>query len=122
MRYIVEELRPVWVREFYEVDAENKEGAETAYLDGDYNYLGHTLSDNVEYVDSETQGYTEMPEGLPCELRHVADWCAAAPELLEALQEMVVLYGDSAQYDDSEEQYEVKAIKAARAAIAKATD
>jgi len=119
MRYIVEELRPVWVREFYEVDAENKEGAETAYLDGDYNYLGHTLSDNVEYVDSETQGYTEMPEGLPCELRHVADWCAAAPELLEACKAVLQTLDKNNVPTPA---YLRRDEEILRAAIAKATD
>jgi hypothetical protein len=47
---------------------------------------------------------------------------AAAPDLLAALKEMYALYADHAQYDDSEEQHEVKAIGQAREAIAKATE
>jgi len=43
----------------------------------------------------------------------------AAPELLAALVEMVVLYADHEQYDD--EGYETAGINAARAAISKAT-
>jgi len=43
---------------------------------------------------------------------------AAAPELLAALVEMVVLYADHEQYDD--EGYETAGINAARAAIARA--
>jgi hypothetical protein len=47
---------------------------------------------------------------------------AASPDLLAALKEMYALYADHAQYDDSEEQHEVKAIGQAREAIAKATE
>ena len=45
---------------------------------------------------------------------------AAAPDLLAALVEMIVLYADHAQYDD-EEGHETAGINAARAAIARAT-
>ena len=44
---------------------------------------------------------------------------AAAPDLLAALVEMVVLYADHAQYDD--EGHETAGINAALAAIARAT-
>ena len=50
----------------------------------------------------------------------IADARKVAHDLLSALREMVELYGDNAQYDDSDEQCEVKAIADARTAIAKA--
>ena len=60
-------------------------------------------------------------EELPSEQIYAnARLIAAAPDLLAALVEMIVLYADHAQYDD-EEGHETAGINAARTAIAKAT-
>ncbi|MCX7424718.1 MAG: hypothetical protein NTW96_03680 [Planctomycetia bacterium] len=51
-RYIIEEDRAVWVREVYEVEANSPEEAEEARGNGDYEFLGFSLRDNVEFLDS----------------------------------------------------------------------
>ena len=60
------------------------------------------------------------PAANRAEGARIAALMAAAPDLLAALVEMIVLYADHAQYDD-EEGHETAGINAARAAIARAT-
>ena len=59
-RFYVTELRPIWVKEFYAVDAISEEAASDAYLDGDYEYLGHELGDAVSFLDSETEEVQQL--------------------------------------------------------------
>jgi hypothetical protein len=51
-KYQVSEVRAIYVQEFYEVEAASVEEATDVYLEGDYEYLGHELLDNVGFLDS----------------------------------------------------------------------
>lgn len=51
-RFVIEDDRPLWVREFYAVEARNEEEAELKYYDGHHEYLGHTVLEQVEGRDS----------------------------------------------------------------------
>jgi len=52
-RYVIEEDRAIWVREVYEIEAESEEEAKELYYDGDYEYLGFSLKDSVDYIDCQ---------------------------------------------------------------------
>ena len=117
-RYIIEELRPAWVREFYEVEAESEQDAEEGYMEGGrYGYLGHTLGDTIDLLGTEVKEIYPLPEGeLPENLEHVVDRPKAKEELLEACKAWL-----SDDYADNEDGYRDKARALGRAAIAKAT-
>lgn len=51
----------------------------------------------------------------------IIDRHSKAPELVAALDNLCETYKDHPQYDDTEEQYEAKAIEQARAALAATT-
>jgi len=51
-RYVIEQDRPIWVRQVYEVDAKSKEDVEDVLGSGDYEFLGFSLRDAVGSVDA----------------------------------------------------------------------
>jgi hypothetical protein len=73
MRFILCESQPTWVDAFYEVEIETpsqdkatcRNQVEEAYYDGDYEYLGHTLQDRIEFCEHEIKSIEAMPDGLP---------------------------------------------------------
>jgi hypothetical protein len=58
-KYQVSEYRAIWVKEFYEVEAASVDEAKELYWEGNYEYLGHELFDNVEFLDTADLEITE---------------------------------------------------------------
>jgi len=52
-QFVVRQFEPTWVECFYVVDAENAEQAEEKVCEGDYEYIGHTCSDEIDGLDIE---------------------------------------------------------------------
>ena len=53
MKYFVEDKQAVWVTFKYEVEAKSTEEASELYEEGDYNYTGFVMGDNVESMHIE---------------------------------------------------------------------
>ena len=50
-KFQVSEYRAVWVKEFYEVEADDVDAAQDTYQEGEY--LGFEMAENVEHMDTE---------------------------------------------------------------------
>lgn len=51
-RYVIEEDRAIWVRDVYEVEADSADEAAEKHAGGDYGFLGFSLRDDVEHIDT----------------------------------------------------------------------
>ena len=52
-KYIITEDTATWLRSYYEVEAESVEEAEEALNNGDIEYLGFDMLDNVDFIDRQ---------------------------------------------------------------------
>lgn len=64
-RFIVSEERAIWVKDYWEVEAETAEDAKEAFREKG-KYLGHDLNDDVDLVpDGGPPSVEPMPDGVP---------------------------------------------------------
>ncbi len=125
MRFIVKDEQAIWVHEFYAVEVENpdsdaatqRDQAEEAYYNGEYDYLGYTLQDSVDFLERGIKSIEAMPDGLPF-MAHPAGDRDRVKALVDAAQLCVEALKDHPQYDNQcEPSLEAEALDAVREAL-----
>jgi hypothetical protein len=115
-------MQPIWVEAFYEVEVENpdedaatqRDQAEEAYYNGDYEYLGHTLQDRIDFLERNIKSIEATPEGVPamnCSGAAPRSSLSAAPPKVIVCIEGGVVQGARSSEDVDVEVFDVDNLK-----------